>query len=80
MLSPGSFSEASINGIDSSGVPWLFVVSRDERFMSEITASLREISTTAELLEISGRKHATDIIEDRPDVAELIAVWLDHNL
>ena len=37
MLSPGSFSDESIASIDSSGVPWLFIAAREERFLQEIT-------------------------------------------
>lgn len=44
-LSPGSFGDESIAGIDASRVPWLFIVSRDERFLPEITAtSVRKAS------------------------------------
>ena len=79
-LSPGSFSQASIAGIDESQVPWFFVVSRNERFLREITAAVREQSQSVELLVVPGERHASDILIDRIDLAERIAVWLEHQL
>ena len=79
-LSPGSFSERSILAIDSSGVPWLFVVSNNERFLREITASLREQSQTVEVVIVPGTEHATNILVGHPDMAERIAVWLAQRL
>jgi dienelactone hydrolase len=79
-LSPGSFSEASISGIDSSGVAWLFIVSNNERHLREITASVQARSKTVELIIIPGTEHSTRILAARPDMAERIAVWLAHQL
>lgn len=79
-LSPGSFSEASILGIDSSGVPWLFSASRDEQFLREITAAVQARSRTAELALVPGTRHGTDILTEHPDLAERIAVWLARRL
>lgn len=79
-LSPGSFSEESIMGIDASGVPWLFVASKNERFLQEITASVQERSQTVELVIVPGTRHATDILEAHPDMPERVAVWLAHRL
>jgi dienelactone hydrolase len=79
-LSPGSFSEESIAAIDSSQVPWLFIASKNERFLKEITATVRERSQTVELLILPGERHATDILEDRSDIAERIAIWLERQL
>jgi dienelactone hydrolase len=79
-LSPGSFSPASIAGLDESQVPWLFVVSRNERFLREITADVREQSQTVELLVVPGEQHASDILDGRRDLAERIAAWLSYRL
>ena len=79
-LSPGSFSEESIQGIDSSGVAWLFIVSNNERHLREITASVQAKSKTVELIIVPGVQHATRILEARPDMAERIAVWLAQQL
>jgi dienelactone hydrolase len=79
-LSPGSFSEASIDGIDDSGVPWLFVVSRNERHLGEITAAVRARSRSVELLVLPGTGHATRLLADHDDLAERLAVWLRHRL
>ena len=79
-LSPGSFSDASVSGIDASGVPWLFVTSRDDRFLVAITASVQQQSETAELLFIPGKAHASDLLVSFPDMAERIATWLAHRL
>jgi alpha-beta hydrolase superfamily lysophospholipase len=80
VLSPGSFSEESIAAIDTSTVPWLFVTSRDDRFLQGITAAVRERSESVELIVLPGDRHATDILQDRPDIAERIAAWLGRNL
>ncbi len=75
-LSPGSFSDESIEAIDASGVPWFFIVSKHERFLHGIAAAIQAQSRTAEILFVPGDSHATDILEGRPDLAERIAVWL----
>ena len=79
-LSPGSFSDESISGIDSSGVPWLFIVSRNERYLTEITQLVRENSKEVELLVIPGPHHATRILENYNGMAERIAVWFASKL
>lgn len=79
-LSPGSFSDESIDGIDASGVPWLFVVSKNERHLKEITALVQEKSQEVELVIVPGTEHATRLLPDRPELAEWIAVWLSKVL
>jgi dienelactone hydrolase len=79
-LSPGSISDASINGIDSSGVPWLLIVSRDDRFLKEITAEVRARSETAEVLALPGTAHASDLLARNPGLAERVAVWIEKRL
>ena len=79
-LSPGSFSAESVLGIDESGSDWLFVTSRDERFLQEIRASVQQQSRTVEQVIVPGDGHATDLLGEYPDLAERIAVWLDRHL
>jgi len=79
-LSPGSFSDESIAGIDESGVPWLFVTSRDEPHLQEIRRLVTEQSETVEQIITPGRNHASRLLEDFPDLNERIAVWLDTKL
>lgn len=79
-LSPGSFSEESMVAIDSTGVPWFFIASKEDRFLQNIVATLRERSRTVELLIIPGETHGTDILEARPDLVERIAIWLSSGL
>ena len=79
-LSPGSFSEESIRGIDLSGVPWLFVTSRDERFLQDIRAAVSAQSSAVEQVIVPGTGHATNLLLDQPDLAERIAVWLESRL
>lgn len=74
-LSPGSFSDESIEAIDASGVPWFFIVSKHERYLDEIAAAIQARSRTAEILYIPGDRHATNILLDRPDLAERTAIW-----
>jgi dienelactone hydrolase len=79
-LSPGSFSDESIRGMDPSGADWLFVVARDDRFLSEITAAVRDESRTVELVIVPGREHGTRILSAQADTAERIAVWMAQRL
>jgi dienelactone hydrolase len=79
-LSPGSFSDESVAAIDASGASWLLVVSRDERYLTEVTAAVRAGSRTAEVLILPGTQHGTRILPERPDVAERVAVWLAGQL
>ena len=79
-LSPGSFTDESIAAIDTSGVPWLFIASKNERHLKEITAAVRAESETVEMIILPGTEHATRILEARPDMAERIAVWLAQRL
>jgi dienelactone hydrolase len=79
-LSPGSFSDESIAGIDESGVPWLFVTSRDEPHLQEIRRLVTEQSESVEQIITPGRNHASRLLEDFPDLDERIAVWLESKL
>ena len=79
-LSPGSFSDESIDGIDSSNVPWLFIVSNNERYLKEITSSVQERSKDVELIIVPGTQHATEILVESKSMAERIAVWLAYQL
>jgi dienelactone hydrolase len=79
-LSPGSFSDESIAGIDESGVPWLFVTSRDEPYLQEIRRSVTETSVSVEQIITPGKNHASRLLGDFPDLNERIAVWLHNKL
>jgi dienelactone hydrolase len=79
-LSPGSLSDESIAAIDRIRVPWLLVVSRDERYLKEVVQALREQSRSAELLELGGTEHATRLLDAHPDLAERLAVWFSVKL
>jgi dienelactone hydrolase len=79
-LSPGSFSEESIAAMDESGVPWLFVVSRHERHLTDIAANVQSTTKSVEIVYLPGDAHATRILESRHDVAERVAVWLASSL
>ena len=79
-LSPGSFGDESIAGIDSNGAPWLFVVSKNEPHLKEITEEVQKRSETVELVIVPGKEHATRLLSDRPELSEWIAVWLSKVL
>lgn len=81
-LSPGSFSDESMEAIDPSGVPWLFVKSTAERAKSlqDFFALLRRKSRTAQTMEVVGTEHATDVLSAHPELAEMLAVWFKHQL
>ncbi|MCP4293904.1 MAG: alpha/beta fold hydrolase [bacterium] len=79
-LSPGSFSEESIKAIDPAGIPWLIVVAQEDRYLTEITAALQEISETVDLKLIAGSKHGTNILAHHPAVVEQLVDWLAAQL
>lgn len=79
-LSPGSLSEASISDIDHKNLPWLLVVSRQDPYLTKIVQALRKKSRSAEFLELSGKEHATDLLEAKPELTEYIALWFRYNL
>jgi dienelactone hydrolase len=79
-LSPGSLSDESIAAIDREHLTWLLVVSRHERYLTEVAQALRVNSHTAEFLELSGTEHATNLLAAHPDLAERIAVWFRYKL
>ena len=81
-LSPGSFSEESMEAIDRTGIPWLFIKSAEERSKSvkELFPQVRQRSRTAQIMEVAGTEHATDILSAHSELAEMIAVWFKHHL
>jgi len=79
-LSPGSFSDTSIDAIDTGGVPWLLVTARNDSFLGEITASVQARSEDAQVEVLPGSAHATDMLGEHPDLAERLAVWLAYRL
>jgi dienelactone hydrolase len=80
LLSPGSLSEESIGSMESSGVPWLFIATREDPFLREISAAIQAEAGAVEVNILPGEGHATDMLVDRPGMAERIAVWLAHRL
>ena len=79
-LSPGSFSDESINSMDESKVPWLFVAAKEDRFLREIVAAVQSATQTVEILYLPGDAHGTNILISHPEMAERIAVWLAMQL
>lgn len=79
LLSPGSLSEESIASIDPSEKPWLYVASKNERFLADITPAVQS-QTTAEMLLKPGTTHAAHLLQQHPDLNERIVTWLAHHL
>ena len=79
-LSPGSLSGDSIAVIDHEKLPWLLVVARQDPYLLKIVQAFREKSHSAELLELGGKEHGTNLLEEKPELAEYIAIWLRYNL
>ena len=75
-ISPGSFSGESIDEMDDSDASWLFIVSKNDPFLREIVANVREKTQSVEIVYLPGDRHATDILDSRPDMATRIAAWL----
>ncbi len=80
MLSPGSFSDNSIEGIDRSDARWLFVACRDDEFLKEITAAVWKGSEKVELNILPGSSHGTDMLKEHHGLAERIATWIAQRL
>jgi dienelactone hydrolase len=79
-LSPGSFSDQSLAAIDPSGVPWLFVTSREDRFLQGFELEVDSASSTAEMVVLSGAGHASDLLTMYPELPERVADWLAARL
>jgi dienelactone hydrolase len=78
-LSPGSLSDESIAEIDPSGIPWLYIRSRDERRVTEVTEAVQR-GSSAEIWIVPGPAHGSDLLLGPPDLTERIAVWLAARL
>jgi hypothetical protein len=48
--------------------------------MQDFLTVLRQKSRTAQIIEVGGTEHATDILNAHPELAEIIAVWFKHQL
>lgn len=79
-LSPGSFSDESIKNIDTSGVTWLFIRSAEEPNLRGFFENVRRASKSAQLLEVAGSAHASDLLNTTPGLAQVIAAWLKHRI
>lgn len=79
-LSPGSYSDESLDNIDGSKASYLFITSADERYLQGFLAAVRKKSKTAQTLEVAGSAHATRLLESAPELAEMIAVWFRYKL
>jgi len=79
-LAPGNFSKSSIEKIDPSGKPWLFV--RAEKEMTFIDGIFNDIraGSKADIWVLSGEGHATDLFEHNANLEEKLTGWLDQNL
>ncbi len=76
-LSPGSFSDASIDKVDASRKPWFFLRSEVELpFFDEIFAKLGEKSKTAKIKIVEGGSHASDMLIDNPALEDELIAWL----
>jgi hypothetical protein len=78
-LSPGSFSDQSIAGIDSCNTSMLFIKSMDERSMQGFEKEVFAKSKKAQFLIVAGKIHATDILLSYPETCQLIADWLKNH-
>ncbi len=79
VLSPGSLSDETIAEIDPSGIPWLYVRSRDERRVTEVTEAVQR-SSHAEVWIVPGSAHGSDLARGSSSLSEQIAVWLGAQL
>lgn len=78
-LSPGSLSDESIAQIDPSGIPWLYIRSRDEQRVTEVTEAVQR-NSRAEIWIVPGSAHGSDLLLGAPDLSERVAIWLAARL
>lgn len=79
-LSPGSFSDASIDGIDNGGAGWLLIVAEDDPYLTDIVAAVQTRSTTVQFSELPGTAHGTEILKAYPEMIGRITVWMTRRL
>lgn len=82
LLSPGSLSLESAQGMEKSGARWLFVRSESERSPS-VRAAAENVAAhapSATIRVVDGDKHATDILANTPAFTPWLADWLASTL
>ena len=80
-LAPGSFSEHSIDAIDGSGAPWLFVRAEVELpFFPALFEAIRDGSESEEIWVLPGEGHATDLFDENPDLHLRLQDWINAHL
>lgn len=80
-LSPGSITDLTIESIDGTSLPWLFIRGEIEfSFFDEIFDLIEEKSQSAEIWIEPGRGHATDLLALHPDLNERLADWISARL
>ena len=80
-LAPGNFSQDSIDAIDGSGVPWLFVRAEIELpFFPALFQAIRDGSESAEIWVLPGEGHATDLLQENPDLPLQLLAWINDHL
>ena len=80
-LAPGNFSPESINAIDDSGVPWLFVRAEVELpFFPALFEAIRNGSDSAEIWVLPGKGHATDLFDENPGLDRDLLDWINDSL
>ena len=80
-LAPGNFSEESIEAIDDSGAPWLFVRAEVELpFFPALFEAIRSGSETAEIWVLPGKGHATDLLDENPELHLELLDWINERL
>lgn len=80
-LAPGSFSDASIDKVDSTRKPWFFLRAEKELpFFDDIFAALGERSKTARIQIVEGNAHASDLLIDNPALEDDLIAWLTLKL
>jgi len=81
LLSAGSMSSDSTDALEAAGTPWLWVRTRDEG--AGTIPAITEIALAAphaEVWVVPGDRHVTHQLDDLPELAEQIAVWLGARL
>lgn len=85
MVSPGSFSNESIDAIDLSRADWIFFRTEQEspnslQFIDEIHTELARRAPDVDTRTLSGAGHAANMLDGRPDLPTEMADWLSQAL
>lgn len=80
-LSPGDFSDESIDKIDATGKPWFFLRTENELpFFDELFLKIKDRSNNAKIKIVNGDGHASMMLQGRPSLEDELVRWVEQSL